>query len=56
MTLLQCVELRVPPADLRNRFPFTIPSLASRLGDELPFDAPVTFLVGENGSGKSTFL
>ncbi|MEM7415273.1 MAG: AAA family ATPase [Gemmatimonadota bacterium] len=35
-------------------FPFTVPSIASLT--ELDFDAPVTVLVGENGTGKSTFL
>jgi len=35
-------------------FPFDVPALANI--DELPFDAPVTFFVGENGCGKSTLL
>jgi predicted ATPase len=35
-------------------FPFTVPSVRA-LG-ELSFANPVTFLVGENGSGKSTVL
>jgi predicted ATPase len=35
-------------------FPFTVPTLASLT--EIRFESPVTFLVGENGSGKSTFL
>lgn len=35
-------------------FPFNLPLVAARA--ELAFTAPVTFLVGENGSGKSTFL
>lgn len=35
-------------------FPFTIPAIAGL--EELDFTSPVTFLVGENGSGKSTFL
>ena len=35
-------------------FPFNIPALKSF--STLHFQAPVTFLVGENGSGKSTFL
>lgn len=37
----------------RSGFPFSIPAIGALR--ELPF-APVTFLVGENGSGKSTFL
>lgn len=32
----------------------TIPAIASI--DELAFEKPITFFVGENGSGKSTFL
>lgn len=35
-------------------FPWTIPAL--RALRELRFDAPVTFLMGENGCGKSTLL
>lgn len=42
-----------PPADASG-FPFAVPSVAT-LG-RIDFDAPVTLLVGENGSGKSTFL
>ncbi len=37
-----------------NRFPFTVPSIASL--DALDLDAPVVCFVGENGSGKSTLL
>lgn len=35
-------------------FPFQIPFLDTL--ERLDFDPPVTFLVGQNGSGKSTFL
>ena len=35
-------------------FPFSVPSIATL--ERLDFDAPVTVLVGENGTGKSTFL
>lgn len=38
----------------RDRFPFTIPSI--RGADSLELSGPVTFFVGENGSGKSTML
>jgi predicted ATPase len=38
----------------RGQFPLTVPAIA-RL-ERLPLTSPVTFLVGENGSGKSTFL
>ena len=44
---------RVSPAQ-EGRFPFSVPVIRS-LG-ELSLDAPVTFFVGENGSGKSTIL
>lgn len=37
-----------------TRFPWTIPIVASL--EALEFSAPVTFFVGENGSGKSTVL
>lgn len=35
-------------------FPFSLPAV--RRIDSLSFDQPVTFLIGENGSGKSTVL
>ena len=35
-------------------YPFSVPAIAALRA--LAFPAPVTFLVGENGSGKSTFL
>lgn len=41
-------------ADRARGYPFDLPVIAS-LGT-LAFTSPVTFLVGENGSGKSTFL
>lgn len=37
-----------------NRYPFTVKAIAS--GFEINFKSNVTFLVGENGSGKSTIL
>ncbi len=37
-----------------GEFPFTVPVIRSL--QEIKFTAPVTFLVGENGSGKSTVL
>lgn len=40
----------------RADWPFTVPAVAALIGDGLRFDAPVTFLVGENGSGKSTVV
>ena len=37
-----------------EQFPFSVPVV--RTLEELSLDAPVTFFVGENGSGKSTIL
>jgi predicted ATPase len=37
-----------------NRYPFTVKNIGS--GFEINFKSNVTFLVGENGSGKSTIL
>jgi predicted ATPase len=42
---------RVPDA---TKFPYTLPAI--RHLDTLPFHPKVTFLVGENGTGKSTLL
>jgi predicted ATPase len=51
--LLKSIELRLPdPAP--QTFPFTVPFV--RALSQIEFHAPLTFLVGENGSGKSTFL
>lgn len=52
MIHLQSVQLR-PLPDARA-FPFSLPLLQTL--KELRFETPVTLLVGENGSGKSTFL
>lgn len=49
---LAAVEYRRPEAT--STFPFDVPAVATLRS--LSFDAPVTLLVGENGSGKSTFL
>ena len=37
-----------------DEYPFHVPALKNL--EALEFDHPVTFLVGENGSGKSTFV
>jgi predicted ATPase len=39
-----------------DEWPFTVPAVAALVGDGIRLDAPVTFLVGENGSGKSTVV
>lgn len=40
----------------RSRWPDTIPAVAQLLEEGLALDPGVTFLVGENGSGKSTIV
>ncbi|MFT4136457.1 AAA family ATPase [Microbacterium sp.] len=40
----------------RGRWPATVPAVAQLLDDGLELSPGVTFLVGENGSGKSTVL
>jgi len=55
MLYLDAVRRRADvAADLAAAFPWTVPALAGL--DELTFHRPVTFLVGENGSGKSSLL
>lgn len=44
-----------PSAD-RGQWPATIPAVAQLLDEGLTLDPGVTFLVGENGSGKSTIV
>lgn len=48
------MTLKAQPAK-RDVYPFTIPAL-SKTDLHLSFPAPVTFFVGENGSGKSTMM
>ena len=52
MIHLESVQRR--PFPKAKAFPFTLPVLQSL--EELRFETPVTLLVGENGSGKSTVL
>lgn len=54
--LLDGVTFRDPGPEMRERFPFDVPAIRSHLGDEIRFESSITLLVGENGSGKSTFL
>jgi predicted ATPase len=37
-------------------WPFTLPVVAQLIAEGLEFTAPVTFLAGDNGSGKSTII
>ncbi|MCC3777768.1 AAA family ATPase [Streptomyces sp. UNOB3_S3] len=50
----------VPPElvgdDEADAWPWSVPCVKELLADGIVFDAPVTFLVGENGSGKSTVV
>jgi predicted ATPase len=52
MPLLSAIQ-RKSKSD-RNDYPFSVPLIASF--DEFTFQSKVTIVVGENGSGKSTFL
>lgn len=51
---LRQVTLRGIDPRQADRFPFDVPAI--RALTTIEFTTPVTFLVGENGSGKSTFL
>ncbi len=53
MMFLSGIERRAP-AEPADRFPWSLPLL--RELDTLELRAPVTFFVGENGSGKSSLL
>ena len=51
---LRSMSLNVDPAALPQTYPFTIPAI--RKMPTLDFHPKVTFLVGDNGMGKSTLL
>jgi predicted ATPase len=51
---LRSVALKHPPRE-PEKFPFSVPAVRA-LAKELPLDPRVTFLIGENGTGKSTIL
>jgi predicted ATPase len=51
---LRAITKASPDSEQAARFPFSVPVI--RAMDRLSLDAPVTFFVGENGSGKSTIL
>ena len=54
MKLLREVKIDRAAIGEPDEYPFHVPALRSL--ESLTFDSPVTFLVGENGSGKSTFV
>lgn len=45
-----------PTGESATHWPFTVPCVADLLQDGLEFTHPVTFLVGDNGTGKSTLV
>jgi predicted ATPase len=51
-------RISVPSALVESpeAWPWTVPAVAGLVGDGLPLSAPITILVGENGSGKSTIV
>jgi predicted ATPase len=53
--LLRSVRLDRDRVDDPSAFPFTLPAIRA-LEDGIDLSAPVTLLVGENGSGKSTIV
>jgi predicted ATPase len=54
--LVRAVELRPPAAgETRTGYPWDLPVVRG-LADGLALDPAVTYLIGENGSGKSTVL
>ena len=52
--IITSVRLRNFPEDDKDKFPWSLPMIQNLESIELT--KPVTFLVGENGSGKSTIL
>lgn len=56
MVHLQGIEIRSDRLPQPATFPSDVPAIRSSIDRPVDFDSGVTFLVGENGSGKSTFL
>lgn len=54
MLPLRSVQRKHPQGISNNGYPFTLPVVQA--WEPLEFSSPVTFFVGENGSGKSTIL
>lgn len=53
---LRSVELKEGASELPHAYPFSVPAIRALTGESLRLSSPVTFFVGENGSGKSTML
>ena len=51
---LKMVKLKRDGVPSFKEYPFSIPAIRDL--DELPLTSPVTFFIGENGTGKSTLL
>ncbi|GAA0503796.1 AAA family ATPase [Saccharopolyspora thermophila] len=49
-------EANRPGRAERGRWPFTVPCVAELADEGLTFHSPVTFFVGDNGSGKPTLV
>src|SRR5687768_13016123 len=56
MIHLKSVRLSAIDHERSAHFPFNVPVIRSLSGAEIELSSEVTFLIGENGSGKSTFL
>ena len=54
--IVERVACRPPGPEDPGGWPFGLPAVAHVRKEGLAFSAPVTFLVGENGSGKSTIV
>ena len=54
LLFLRKVQLLEDRIENKKQYTFTIPTI--RNFKELTFDSPITFPVGENGTGKSTLL
>ena len=52
--IISSVRLRNYPEDKQEEFPWTLPLIKDF--EELKFEKPISYFVGENGSGKSTIL
>src|SRR5262245_17165537 len=56
MIHLRAISLLPAEGDNERGYPFDVAAVAALGKTPLAFEAPVTFLVGENGSGKSAIL